>query len=294
MLTRLRNALAGLAAVALAVAAAPHAARAAPALWVIKDADSTIYLFGSVHVLKSTTVWKTDKVAKALADSADVTFEIDPSADPASQQPLIASLGLDPAHPLQGKISPADYQRLTVQADAAGLPMQAIGMMRPWLAAVTMTLAPLQKAGYDPLSGVELKLAAEAKAAGKPVKGFETTEQQLHYLADLPEAEQIAMLRSNLDDAEKGAAELDSLVADWEAGDQTALTHHLIDDMKTQYPVLYEKLIAGRNRAFADDLKARLAGSGVSFVALGAGHFVGPDGVLTELAKRGIKAERIE
>jgi uncharacterized protein YbaP (TraB family) len=292
MLTRLRDALAGLAAVALA-AAAPTAA-AAPALWVIKDADSTIYLFGSVHVLKPTTPWKTDKVAKALADSADVTFEIDAVADPAAEQPLIASLGLDPAHPLQDKLSAADYQRLTAQADAAGLPMQAIGMMRPWLAAVTMTLAPLQKAGYDPMSGVELKLAAEAKAAGKPIKGFETTEQQLHFLADLPEPEQIEMLRSNLDDAEKGAAELDSMVADWESGDQAALSRHFVDDMKTKYPVLYETLIASRNRAFADDLKAKLAGSGVSFVAIGAGHFVGPDGILAELAKRGIKAERIE
>jgi len=293
MLTRLRNALAGLAAAALA-AALPHAALAAPALWVIRDADSTIYLYGSVHVLKPTTPWRTDKVAKALADSADVTFEIDAVADPAAAQPLIAQLGLDPAHPLQEKLSPADYQRLTAQAAAAGLPMQAVGMMRPWLAAVTMTLAPLQKAGYDPTSGVELKLAAEAKAAGKPVKGFETAEQQLHFMADLPEAEQIAMLRSNLDDAEKGAVELDSMVADWVAGDQAALAHHFVDDMKAKYPVLYERLIAARNRAFADDLAAKLAGKGVGFVAIGAGHFVGPDGIIAELAKRGVKAERIE
>jgi uncharacterized protein YbaP (TraB family) len=292
MLTRLRNAFAGLAAVALAAAAPP--ALAAPALWVIKDADSTIYLFGSVHVLKPTTPWKTDKVAKALADSADVTFEIDAVADPESAQPLIASLGLDPAHPLQDKLSPADYQRVVAQANAAGLPMQAIGMMRPWLVSQTMALAPLMKAGYDPQSGVELKLAAEAKAAGKPIKGFETVEQQVHFLADMPETEQIELLRSNLDDAEKGAAELDAMIADWEAGDEAALARHFVDEMKTRYPALYETLVVQRNRAFADQLKAKLAGSGVSFVALGAGHFVGPDGLIAELAKRGIKAERIE
>ena len=292
MLSRLRTTFAALAALASAALAPP--ALGAPALWAIRDADSTIYLFGSVHVLKPTTPWRTDKVMQALAASADVTFEIDAVADPAAAQPVIASLGLDMAHPLQEKLSPADYQRLTAQAQAAGLPMQAIGMMRPWLAAVTMTLAPLTKAGYDPQSGVELKLAAEAKAAGKPIKGFETVEQQLHFMSDLPEAEQIQMLRSNLDDAEKGAAELDAMVAAWEAGDQKALQRHFVDDMKTKYPVLYEKLIASRNRAFADDLTAKLAGSGVSFVALGAGHFVGPDGIIAELAKRGIKAERLE
>src|SRR5690349_350803 len=98
--TRLRRTLAGLVAAALTCAAAP--ALAAPAMWVIRDADSTIYLFGSVHVLKPTTPWRTDKVAKAFADSGDVVFEIADVADPAAAQPVIMSLGIDTAHPLSG------------------------------------------------------------------------------------------------------------------------------------------------------------------------------------------------
>ncbi len=84
------------------------------------------------------------------------------------------------------------------------------------------------------------------------------------------------------------------MVAAWEAGDLKTLQHMFVDELKAKYPDLYETLDAARNRAFADKLKAKLQGSGVSFVALGAGHFVGPDGIIAELAKRGVKAERIQ
>ena len=290
MLRFLRRA--ALAAAALACVALP--ARAAPALWAIRDADSTIYLFGTVHVLRPGVVWRTEKIAQALSESREFVFETTGVDDPAAAQPLVASLGLDPGHPLSSKLTPAEYARFAAVAQQAGLPAQGMDLMRPWLAAMTLTLAPIVKAGYDPQSGVELKLIAEAKAAGKPISGFETLEQQLRYLADLPEPLQIELLRSDLDEADKGVGELDAMVAAWDAGDLRALEKDFVNDVKGKYPAIYKRLIVDRNRAFADGLKARLAGSGVSFVAVGAGHLVGPDSVQAELAKRGIKVERIE
>jgi uncharacterized protein YbaP (TraB family) len=288
-----RRALLGLAALALTAAVAAPAV-AEPALWAIRDKDSTIYLFGTVHVLKPDTVWRSAKIAKAFGDSGELVMEILQPDDPAAMRPLIMRYGLDPAAPLSSKLSPADQARLRAAAASLGVPAASLEPMRPWLAGLSLSLAPVLKAGYDPKSGVELVLTAQAKAAGKPITAFETAEQQVRFFADMPPAAELALLTSTLDEVAEGPAKIDAMVTGWAAGDQAALEDAFVADMKGKYPGLYERLIASRNRNWAQQLKTKLAGSGVSFVAVGAGHLVGPDSVQAQLAKLGIVAERIE
>lgn len=283
---RAAGALAGL----LLVAATPAVAE--PALWSIGDHDSTIYIFGTVHALKPDMPWRSDKVAKALADSKELVIEVTGADDPAAMQPLIMRYGIDTSAPLSSKISAEDKARLARAVESLGVPAQAVEVMRPWLVAVTVAVAPMLKAGYDPTKGVEALLTADAKAAGKPVGALETLEQQLRFFADLPTATEIALLKSTLDEVDEGPAAFDKLVAAWQAGDQKTLEDAFVGDMRRDYPELYKVLIANRNAAWADALKAKLAGSGVSFVAVGAGHLVGPDSVQAELARRGVRAER--
>jgi len=284
-----RRAVLALAAVGL-VAASPAAAE--PALWAIKDHDSTIYLFGTVHALKPDVRWRTDKVGKALAESRELVVEVVGADDVAAMQPLVAKYGLDPASPLSRKLGEKDFARVAEAAKAAGVPAQALEPMRPWLVSVTLAIVPLLQAGYDPAKGVEALLTADAKAAGKLVGGLETLEQQVRFFADLPQPVEVGMLRSTLDDVAEGPAMLDRLVAAWSAGDQKGLEEAFIGDMRAKYPEVYKVLIAQRNADWARQLKAKLAGSGVSFVAVGSGHLVGPDSVQAELAKLGVKTER--
>jgi uncharacterized protein YbaP (TraB family) len=207
-------------------------------------------------------------------------------------QPLVVRYGLDPAAPLSRKLGARDFARVAEAAKGAGLPAQALEPMRPWLVAISLAIVPLVQAGYDPKSGVETLLTADAKAAGKPVRGLETLEQQIRFFADLPQPVEVAMLRSTLDEVAEGPALLDKLVAAWRAGDQKALEAAFIGDMRAKYPEVYKVLIAQRNADWARQLKAKLDGSGVSFVAVGSGHLVGPDSVQAELAKLGVKTER--
>ncbi|MDB5457393.1 MAG: GumN family protein [Caulobacter sp.] len=288
-----RRALLGLAALALTAAAAAPAV-AEPALWAIRDKDSTIYLFGTVHVLKPDTAWRTPKIAQAFESSGALVMEIQQPDDPATLRPLVSQYGLDPTAPLSGKLTPADLARLQAAAASLGLPAAGLEPMRPWLAALSLSLVPVLKAGYDPKSGVELVLTAQAKAAGKPITAFETAEQQIRFFSDMPPAAELALLTSTLDEVGEGPARIDAMVTAWAAGDQAALEAEFVAEMKGKYPGLYERLIAGRNRDWARQLKTRLAGSGVSFVAVGAGHLVGPDSVQAQLAKLGIAAERVE
>jgi uncharacterized protein YbaP (TraB family) len=267
---------------------------AEPALWAIKDKDSTIYLFGTVHVLKPTTQWRSPRIAKAFQDADDVVMEIEQPEDPAVTRALMLKYGVDPAAPLSGKLKPERYAQLQAAAQGMGFPPQALEPMRPWLAALTVSLTPLLRAGYDPESGVEKLLTAQAKAAGKPISAFETMEQQVRFFADMTPAQETQLLDSTLDEIDEGPAKIDALVAAWAAGDQGELKRQMVDEMQAEYPDLYRLLLVDRNQDWANQLKAKLAGSGVSFVAVGAGHLAGPDSLQAQLAKLGIKAERVK
>ena len=269
-------------------------AMAEPALWAIKDKDSTIYLFGTVHVLKPETQWRSPRIDGALKASGDLVIEVQGADDPALMQPLIMKYGVDQAKPLSTKLSPEDLKRAQGLASTAGLPPQALEPMRPWLASITLAMMPIIKAGYDPKSGVEQVISTQMKADGKPAGAFETAEQQIRFFADMSPQAEIGLFKSTLDDADEGPAKIDSMVAAWAAGDLQALEGEFVTEMKTTYADVYDVLLTKRNIDWADKLKTKLDGSGVSFVAVGAGHLVGPDSVQVQLAKLGIKAERVK
>jgi len=267
---------------------------AQPALWAIKDNDSTIYLFGTVHVLRPTTEWRSPRIAEAFAQADDVMMEIDQPEDPAVTRALMQKYGLDQTAPLSGKLKPEANAKLRVAAQGMGLTPQALEPMRPWLAALTVSLTPLLRAGYDPESGVEKLLTAQAKTAGKPISAFETMEQQVRFFADMTPDQEIQLLESALDEIDDGPAKIDALVTAWAAGDQAELERQMVDEMRSDYPELYTLLLADRNQRWANQLKTKLDGSGVSFVAVGAGHLAGPDSLQAQLGELGIKAERLE
>ncbi len=264
-----------------------------PALWVARSANATVYLFGTVHALKPELQWETPKIAKAFAESQEFWMEAD-DADPKTVQPIVVQLGLDPAHPLSSKLAPADLPRLDAAAKSAGLPGEgALEPMRPWLAALTLAALPIVKAGYDPAKGADNILKAEAEAAGKPVHGLETAEQQMHFFADLPQARQVEMLRAVLDEVASGTAEVEEIMAAWERADLDTIDKDMNQDEAEKYPDLHATLIANRNHAWAARIAEWLkSGKGVTFVAVGAGHLVGNDSVQEALKARGISVVR--
>jgi len=263
-----------------------------PAMWVIRDADSTIYLFGTVHLLKPDTQWRTPKFEAALASADELWFEITDGDDAAKMQSLVMSLGMDQANPLSKKLTPEQFARLKGAAEKVGFPIQAMDSMKPWMASVTLSVMTMMKGGFDPNSGVDSVVKKEGEKANKPLKAFETAEQQLRFFDSLSPEVQAEFLMSSIDDLDESSAMLDGLVAHWAVGDTAALEADLIVDMKSKYPDLYKVLLVDRNAAWAKVLAERLEGSGISFVSVGSAHLVGPDSVQSLLARKGVKASR--
>src|SRR5215469_16946487 len=159
-------------------------ALAHPALWQVKSGNSTVYLFGTVHILPNDTDWRFPALNQALTQSQTLYIELTDD-DQANMASLVMQYGLDTEHPLSTQLTESDNAALTRAAQLAGLPGGASTLqpMKPWLAALTLSVAPLLKAGLDPAEGVDKQLKLQMTNAGKTVHGLETAQQQIEYLA---------------------------------------------------------------------------------------------------------------
>lgn len=267
---------------------------ASPALWVVRGEQGTIYLFGTVHLMPSDSNWSSPELDQALKDSNRLSIEL-VDDDPANMQAQVLKYGLSTGSTLSSKLSLKDRDRLAKAAVAAGVPggVNTLDRMRPWLAAVTLSVAPLVQAGLDPALGVDRTLRKRMEAAGKPVDGLESAEMQLRLFADLPEKLQLDFLRQTFDDVDQGPAKLRELIDAWRRGDVDTIARIEDEDILTQSPELYQAVLVKRNQAWAQTLAARLREPGVTFVAVGAGHLAGPDSVQKQLEKLGFTATRL-
>lgn len=268
---------------------------AQPGLWVAKNEHATVYLFGTVHLLPSDTHWQSAALDKALDESQRLSIEV-VDDDSASMQGLLMQHGVDQSELLTSKLDERDRGELEKAAEAAKLPggVDALQQMRPWLAALTLTMAPLMQAGLDPNEGVDKLLKARMQQAGKPIDGLETAEKQIRMLADLPEAMQLEFLRQSFKDVADGPSKLHELIDAWRNGDTDAIARIEDEDLRKDSPMLYQTLIVERNQAWAKTIAERMQQPGVSFVAVGAGHLAGPDSLQEQLRKLGIKTTRIQ
>jgi uncharacterized protein YbaP (TraB family) len=271
-------------------AAAPAAAKG-PALWKLGDADTTIYLFGTVHVLPPELVWRQPPVDKALGESRAIYFETDLDPNPVDLLPIIQKLGMYPAgDKLSNHLKPDERTALEAAAAELQTPMALLEQMRPWLAAVMITTA-----GYDVNSGVERKLAPDAKAGGKEIRKLETVQEQLLVFADLPEEVQIRFLMDGVKEIDEESTILDDMVHAWAMGDVQKLDEIMIQEDLAENPEIYAALLVNRNANWVKKIDELVkAETGTFFIAVGAAHLTGKDSVIAKLAPFGYTAERIE
>jgi uncharacterized protein YbaP (TraB family) len=263
-----------------------------PALWVVKDKDTTIYLFGTIHVLKPGLSWFDDGVKKAFDASDELVLEM-VQPDPAAMQNLVVSKAYSLSGPTLTEQLPEADRPLYVNAiKDLGLPAAAFDRVKPWFAATNLSLLPLLKLGYDPKSGPETVLTQAATAEKKKITGLETPEQQIGYLANLPDAVQLQFLESTLKELPKTAESMDGMVTAWSKGDPRKLGDYMNEGL-TDSPLLAKTLLYDRNARWAQWIKTRLATPGTVFIAVGAGHLAGPESVQEKLKALKIKAKRV-
>lgn len=262
-----------------------------PALWVVKDADTTIYMFGTVHILKPGMGWFDEAVKDAFDKSDRLVLEmVEPGAGEAQQ--LFTKYGLDKSgKSLTSKMTEEEKAIYSKAMEKVGLPVAAFEPFDPWAAAVTIQIMGLQKGGYDTNSGVETQLTAAAKAASKPISGVETMESQLAIFDTLSQETQVKFLIEAAKVIDDMTTSMDAMVALWAKPDPDGLAKVMNDGLTD--PKLYAALLTNRNANWAAWINKQLEKPGTTFMAVGAGHLSGTTSVPKLLTAYGIETERV-
>ncbi|HEX8442145.1 MAG TPA: TraB/GumN family protein [Allosphingosinicella sp.] len=266
-----------------------------PALWVVKDKDTTVYLFGTVHGLDGKSDWFNDEVKAAFDKSGEVYLEAILPDNPAELQPIMMKHGMDPAgKSLGSKLTPDVKAKLEKVGPELGLPASAVlgSPMEPWMLNLTIGALAAMKAGLNPEFGADKQILKSARAAGKKVGELEGAEFQFSLFDKVPEALQVKQLGQTLDQMAQFKPLLTAMVGHWNKGDAEGLGK-LLNQSAEQMPEFYKMVLTDRNATWAEWIDKRMDQPGTVFVAVGAGHLAGRDSVQSMLKTKGLRAKRV-
>lgn len=263
--------------------------QARPALWVVKDDDTTIYLFGTIHLLKREILWFDGPVRKAFDSAQEVVLEV-ADDDGTKSQSLMLEHAMQPGLPaISSQLPPAQSEKFLAALQDNGVPPTLLDHVKPWFAALTLSVLPLQRYGYSAESGVDRAIKAEALAAGKSLVGLETAQEQIGFFDGMSTDLQLALLGETLNELPELPATIEKMIGAWSDGDPDRLAA-LLNESVDGNPDLRKLLLTDRNDRWADWIKARLEKPGTVLVAVGAGHLAGDGSVQQMLKTRGITA----
>ena len=263
-----------------------------PPVWVVKDKDSTITLFGSVHLLPPGVDWRPPALTQALGEADDVWFEapMDQAGLAAASQAALAHAYLPDSGHLLLLLSPKGRVRLDRASKTLDLVIDQLDRMQPWFAELTIQLAIFQKLGVDSSDGVEQQLWAGLSPTARPV-ALETPAEQIGFFADAPQKDQVASLEETLKEVGAARQDYQDLLKAWLDGDVGRLNRHEVQPLRKSAPGLYARVVQQRNARWVQALLTRLQGSGHTVVIVGMGHLVGPDGLPAQLRAHGYVVE---
>ena len=274
--------------------AAPALPDAEPAMWMVKDKDTTIYLFGTFHALDGKHDWFNDEVKEAFDASQDVVLEIITPDDPTTLRAAMAQRAMDRSgRTLTSKLSPEGRVRLAAVLKKHGLPPTALDSFKPFFASLTIATLQFGKMGMGANHGAETVIRKAMSGTSKKLGAVETVEEQLTILDSLPEAEALRMLESALKDDNQTGTEIKGMLDAWARGD-AATVARMIQLSDKESPAFFKLMFTDRNARWTHWVDKRLDQPGTVFMAVGAGHLAGDRSVVSMLQKQGHKVRRIQ
>jgi uncharacterized protein YbaP (TraB family) len=275
-----------------------------PLLWKVSDADNSLYLLGSFHLLKPTDYPLSNDVDVAFAEADKLVFELAPEemGSPAlgvqmgqaalrtDGTQLNSELPAETVAALDAWVSENTDHLARMQMNG-----QVLQMFEPWFVGLMVTIVELTKYGLDPAIGMDNHMAERAKTANKPTAGLETGAEQIAFLDGMDRVEQLQFLQEALKSGAEGQEAIEKMHSAWRNGDAATLWDGLAAEMREQFPKLYHRINVERNDAWVPKLVERLEQPGRedTLVVVGALHLLGEDGVVEKLRAKGYEVERI-
>lgn len=263
-------------------------------LWKAQKGDEVIYLGGTFHLLRKADYPLPPEFERAYKDSDLLLFETDIARlqETETQQKLLSMAMYRDGSSIDRHLSPKVYQELRAYCEANGLPLQAMRKFKPSFLIVTLTVLEMNRLGAVQ-QGVDQFFYDLARKDGKRVEGLETVDEQLDYLVTMADGFEDDFVTYSLKDLKNSSQQFEELSTAWRSGNDVKLDELMSAEMKTIQPKLYNRLIAQRNRRWLPLIEGRQGPKRTKFVLVGAGHLVGPDGIVAALRKKGYRVEKL-
>ena len=267
-------------------------AHAGSPVWAIHGDHNTVYLAGSVHLLKADDSRLPPAFDHAYKGSKALVMELamDESVQMEVASWMMENGMLKEGTTLRATIGDARYRRVSAEAERLGVPMDAADMLQPWALGLQLIEMQYVQLGFDPQQGVEQQLQHKAQADGKPISGLETVQEQLGALQGMSYPDQARFLDMIVTEMHDVESETQSVVTAWRAGDAAKLAALLSDEYKS-FPALYRLLVSDRNKRWVPQIEKLLHANQDYFVVVGALHLVGDGGLLELMRHDGYKPE---
>ena len=279
----------------LAFNPATHAEEA-PALWVVEDTDTTVYLFGTYHMVPNDLDWRTAIIEEAMRKAGVTYLEAD-GLTPGGQaqiQQIIGQTGFNPEGlTLSMQLGPKRAAAFAELATRFGLPMDQLERLRPWLAVVSITQAIYSQLGLDAES-IDALIYEQSLEQNDDIRFLESPAEQIRALSALNGEEMLRHVDLGIANMADLQAYTDDLLAAWVSGDIAAIEVLVIAKMQAEAPGLFQSIFVDRNEDWAQQIAALIDDEGRYFVAVGAGHLVGDESVIAVLQDKGISVERLQ
>jgi uncharacterized protein YbaP (TraB family) len=262
-------------------------------LWELKGKTNTVFLLGSMHVMKDEMYPLAPVIEAAYKQSSMLVFETDMKVleSPAFAMKLMSKATYPEGESLKKNLSPAMYSLLASNLQNSILSVEMINQFKPWMAAMTLVVLELQKQGFNLQNGVDKHLFSRANEDQKALDHFETPDFQAELFTGLTDKESEEFLGQALKDMDVWKKQIALLERAWLTGDTKALDKLLLDSFR-EYPLMHKKLLIDRNRAWIAKCEQFLKGEKDVLVVVGAGHLVGKDSVVELLTAKGYKVEQ--
>jgi uncharacterized protein YbaP (TraB family) len=262
-------------------------------LWSVESKKNTIYLIGSIHMMKKDSYPLPEAIENIYGCCKKVVFEtdLDGMSSPESQTKMIKRGVYPTGQALSQNISPQTYNLLERKLDKAGLPIVLFERFKPWFVALSITAMEIQRLGFDPDLGIDRYFFNKAKRDKKEMIFLETNEFQLNLMANLGRPQQELFLRETLRELEIIESMASDMVSSWRTGDVDKL-NSIIKLSLGEHPDIYRRFFIQRNRRWASKIKHLMKQADDVLIIVGSGHLVGEESLLELLRKQGYEVKQ--
>ena len=263
-------------------------------VWRVSDGNNSVYLGGTVHLLRPGDYPLPEEYEQAYQGSSELYFETDISSmsDLSVQAQMLQQLTYSDGRTLKTVLSEDAYTTLEDYTATIGMPLMMLEQFKPGMIISTLQVLEFQRIGFTP-QGVDAFFNTRALGDAKDIGALETIEEQIGFLAAMGEGNESEFILLSLEDLENTNALMEEMITAWRNGDERALQKLFVDDMQQRAPELFDSLLRQRNLRWMPQIEALFEDPDTEFVLVGAAHLIGVEGLVQLLQSKGYEVSQL-